>query len=530
MTLVTAWAALVVTLNHAAVLDANIILDSSAGKTLTAILAFLIVFRTNQSYNRWWEGRILWGKMHSSCVELSQQAAVWIDDPRLARRIMNFAVAFAYTVKKVLRREPLRAEDLEGIVDPAEVTRMECLPLQAKPYYCTDVIRQCIKRGLTEHPQTYGAQAVARGIDMPVSQLSAQYADMARVRNTPQPDCFRVLLHMFTVIYLLMLPVISYDALGYWVIPEVVLTSYLMLGLQFAASDLEDPFGYDLSDLELDLFVSEIAHQCREAFYMGEKKGFDLTLEDGGAAADSNPDGHLNHSLHEIGDSADCNQSTEPMDSRDRGGKGGVTPMGWVTSNSVSPEPVSPASPSPSGSTPHGCAMSEAAAAATAAATSLAICGSPSGLKPSYHQSLREHKSTVGAAVPGGPFSAPARYSSFMPKVVDYDAAMEATMAAASTGGSGHRRGRSRNRAERRASPHSGKPVDNSGSSVGFVGRLAIRQRTQDDLAPRRHSTKPRPGRGKSPLVEQGRLALPPPELQQYNFDQQEAALRAAIV
>ena len=121
MTLVTAWAALVVTLNHAAVLDANIILDSSAGKTLTAILAFLIVFRTNQSYNRWWEGRILWGKMHSSCVELSQQAAVWIDDPRLARRIMNFAVAFAYTVKKVLRREPLRAEDLEGIVDPAEV-------------------------------------------------------------------------------------------------------------------------------------------------------------------------------------------------------------------------------------------------------------------------------------------------------------------------------------------------------------------------------------------------------------------------
>lgn len=88
------------------------------------------------------------------------------------------------------------------------------------PYYCTDVMRQCIKKGLTDSPQSFGAQAVARGIDIPVSQLSVQFADMARVRNTPQPDCFRVMLHMFTVIYLLLLPVISYEALRLWVIPE----------------------------------------------------------------------------------------------------------------------------------------------------------------------------------------------------------------------------------------------------------------------------------------------------------------------
>ena len=86
-------------------------------------------------------------------------------------------------------------------------------------------MRQCIKKGLTERPQTYGAQAVARGIDIPVSQLAVQFADMARVRNTPQPDCFRVMLHMFTVIYLLLLPVISYDDLGLWVVPEGELSS-----------------------------------------------------------------------------------------------------------------------------------------------------------------------------------------------------------------------------------------------------------------------------------------------------------------
>ncbi|CAM9740143.1 unnamed protein product, partial [Laminaria digitata] len=66
---------------------------------------------------------------------------------------------------------------------------------------------------------------VARGIDLPVSQLAQQFADMARVRNTPQPEAFRVMLQMFTMIYLLLLPVITYDALGKWVVPEGELSS-----------------------------------------------------------------------------------------------------------------------------------------------------------------------------------------------------------------------------------------------------------------------------------------------------------------
>ncbi|CAN0459090.1 unnamed protein product, partial [Discosporangium mesarthrocarpum] len=34
--------------------------------------------------------------------------------------------------------------------------------------------------------------------------------------------------------------------------PKAFFTSYLMLGLQLVAADLEQPFGYDPSDLKLD--------------------------------------------------------------------------------------------------------------------------------------------------------------------------------------------------------------------------------------------------------------------------------------
>ncbi|CAN0531287.1 unnamed protein product [Laminaria digitata] len=62
--LIVGWAVIVVTVNDDRVAEAGVTLDGVAGSAIKTILAFLVVFRTNQSYNRWWEGRILWGKMH----------------------------------------------------------------------------------------------------------------------------------------------------------------------------------------------------------------------------------------------------------------------------------------------------------------------------------------------------------------------------------------------------------------------------------------------------------------------------------
>lgn len=64
MVLVVGWSIAVAVMNDTRVWGAGLKLDANAGRTLTTVVAFLIVFRTNQSYNRWWEGRILWGKMH----------------------------------------------------------------------------------------------------------------------------------------------------------------------------------------------------------------------------------------------------------------------------------------------------------------------------------------------------------------------------------------------------------------------------------------------------------------------------------
>lgn len=253
---------------------------------------------------------------------------------------------------------------------------------------------------------------------------------------------------------------------------------------------------------------------------MGEKKGFDLTLDGGGAVA-ANLSGAPNR-LQEQGDSADSRQNTEPMGGRNERQEG-TTSMGWTTS--PSPESIPLASPSPSGSLPK----------------SGAVTGSNSSSKlADLHRrssSLEQPISAVSPAVSTrGAFCVPAWASAVFPKAANVTEAQATTMPGAAdagqeteTRGSSFRRGRSSDRSSRHASKSPGKTADTNGG-VRLAERLVIRNRAQEEQAPQRHS-KRRPGRGKSPLVEQGQLVLPPPpELQQYNFEQHEADLRAAIV
>lgn len=51
------------------------------------LLFFLITFRSNQSYSRWWEGRCLWGKQIYASKNLCQMAATWLTDCTPAVRL-----------------------------------------------------------------------------------------------------------------------------------------------------------------------------------------------------------------------------------------------------------------------------------------------------------------------------------------------------------------------------------------------------------------------------------------------------------
>lgn len=80
---------------------------------------------------------------------------------------------------------------------------------------------------------------------------------------------------------------------------------------------------------------------------MGKKKGFDLTL-DGGGAAEADPSGSPDHQ-RKGNCSVDFSQSTAPLSSRRK--KSSTLSIEWAIASS--PESITLASPSPSGSMPN---------------------------------------------------------------------------------------------------------------------------------------------------------------------------------
>src|SRR5262245_45092381 len=67
-------------------------------------LGLLLVFRTNASYDRFWEGRRLWGSIVNESRNLARTATTWLaGDQELAARVVRWNIAFAWTTMHQLR-------------------------------------------------------------------------------------------------------------------------------------------------------------------------------------------------------------------------------------------------------------------------------------------------------------------------------------------------------------------------------------------------------------------------------------------
>ncbi|RYY31782.1 MAG: hypothetical protein EOP46_20485, partial [Sphingobacteriaceae bacterium] len=109
VTIICIYAILVGTLDHFSFLrDISIPLGVSA--LVGTLLSLLLAFRTSQSYERWWEARIIWGAIVNDSRTLIRQLIFFLpagDDKQ--QHLRNFAIrqaTWCYTLTDSLRRVP----------------------------------------------------------------------------------------------------------------------------------------------------------------------------------------------------------------------------------------------------------------------------------------------------------------------------------------------------------------------------------------------------------------------------------------
>ncbi len=223
------------------------------------VISFVLVFRTNTAYDRWWEGRRLWGALVNNSRNLALKLASILpeDDPQRAffRKIIP---AYATALKNHLRSEDTRVEMFDNL--PVQLQEK----LDVEKHVPNQVAGMMYKA--VQELRTSG-----RITDYQVLYLSPElqsFTDICggceRIRNTPIPYSYSVFIKKFVMVYVVTLPFGFVFSVGYYVIPIVGFIFYVLASLELIAEEIEEPFGGDENDLPLGRISRSIASHIDE--------------------------------------------------------------------------------------------------------------------------------------------------------------------------------------------------------------------------------------------------------------------------
>ena len=214
----------------------------------TTVLGLLISFRTKIAYDRWWEGRLLWGQLvnHSRnlCLKARELAALGAAERlALAALVAGFAAALARHL-----RGPVRLTDVPGFeTDPAT-------PAHVPAYLAGKVIAAVA--GWRAAGRIDGFTHLM--FDAHTAALMDVCGACERVRNTPLPSSYLSLLRHALVLGFAFTPWLLVHSVGPLVVPVQAVAVYFLFGIELTAEAVEQPFGTDGDDLPLETFCATI--------------------------------------------------------------------------------------------------------------------------------------------------------------------------------------------------------------------------------------------------------------------------------
>ena len=225
------------------------------------ILGVLLVFRNKEAYERWWEGRKLWGQLINEIrnLALKIRAHVELTEAEQAEvtRLLN---GFPHALKCHLRGD----EDLHHVPGfEHDRDHTDHLPL-----YIAGRLANLLAQW---HREGRMSQEILWILDVHARALMDVCGACERIRSSPVPYSYRALLRHGVLLYMLLSPWSFILENGFWGILIVGVVFYFLLGIELIAEDVEEPFGLDTDDLPLERLCDVIRLSVAEVF--GVKQG-----------------------------------------------------------------------------------------------------------------------------------------------------------------------------------------------------------------------------------------------------------------
>ena len=262
--------------NHYLALESDL---STIPFTLISLaLGVFLGFRNNTSYDRYWEGRKLWGRLVNdtrtfarlvlSLIAPDATSASQTDERgtnALQRDLIVRVIAYAHALRMQLRNE---LGDLTPLARFLTVDELASLKVQRNvPLALLNGVSTRLARarrlGVLRHRDVLLLEDV-------LTDICDVQGGCERIKNTPIPWSYTLLMHSIVAIYCFALPFGLVQTTHLLTPIVVVLIAYAFLGLDAVGDELEEPFGTDYNDLPLDTLTRMIEVNLLQSLGDGE--------------------------------------------------------------------------------------------------------------------------------------------------------------------------------------------------------------------------------------------------------------------
>jgi putative membrane protein len=220
-------------------------------------LALFLGFRNSSAYDRWWEGRKLWGALVNTMRTLARQVLTMTGESGDKRVFIDMLVAFTYAMRDQLRGDTFaRSGELLPPSLAAEVDGA-----RYKPFIILRAMGDWVS---VRYKEGAFGEITMSTIDGSLVELSNVLGGCERIAATPVPFGYSVMIHRVVYFYCALLPFGLVDSIA-WMTPAVAMVmAYSFIALDLLAAELEMPFGRNENGLALDAISMNIELSIRE--------------------------------------------------------------------------------------------------------------------------------------------------------------------------------------------------------------------------------------------------------------------------
>ena len=231
-------------------------LNPSVFAILGISLAIFHGFCNNAAYDRFWEGRKLWGTLVWLSRNIARQVMT-LPNVSMAEKqaFIRHQIAFVHSLRQQLRGEDNTAnlQRLLTVEEQQAVVGQNFIALRL-----TQIMGQMLANWQTEQKIDVWQW---QSLDNTLGEIAHIQAGCERINNTPIPYTYFVLLHRTVYLYCFMLPFGLGNTIG-WVTPFVVsFVGYTFMALNEIVDEISEPFGTGENELPLGMMCDTIETQ-----------------------------------------------------------------------------------------------------------------------------------------------------------------------------------------------------------------------------------------------------------------------------